>query len=141
MTERQAVADAAQLLRTHANLHFDANGPRDPRGVALWDAATLIDPDQIDALGIGREAADRELQARRALVSTEEAMSAYHDDAEFHRLIRTLSRYIPVLIDAMVADAQQRIEAHRQMRSHLLNGGIIPEGSAGRLIGDDDGRT
>ena len=45
---------AADELRQQAGLRFDERGGEDIRGGALWDAATHLDPDDGDALAVGK---------------------------------------------------------------------------------------
>jgi hypothetical protein len=45
---------AADELRHKAMLEFDEHGSSDVRGAALWDAASHLNPDDGDALALGR---------------------------------------------------------------------------------------
>jgi len=53
-----ALDRAADVLRHQGSLRFQAHGPHDVRGAALWDAGCHIDPDVGDALKAGRKRED-----------------------------------------------------------------------------------
>lgn len=52
----EALAEAARYLRRQGAARFEAHGPNDPRGAALWDAGCAINPHDGDALAVDREA-------------------------------------------------------------------------------------
>lgn len=47
--EARVLRHAATVIRDQAVLRFEAHGPHDARGAALWDAASHIHPDDGDA--------------------------------------------------------------------------------------------
>ena len=52
--ERAILHRAVDELRQQAVLQFDEGGSGDVRGAALWDAGSHLDPDDGDALKVGR---------------------------------------------------------------------------------------
>jgi hypothetical protein len=50
----ETLHQVAGELRHQAVLQFDEGGSGDVRGAALWDAASHLNPDDGDALGVGR---------------------------------------------------------------------------------------